>query len=117
MITDQGGFCITSNFSELFPLRNEQFRKISELHLNTGSRKDAISTFDIRNQYLTAISVKVVSQLNLSHCISTSHLAMSSLQYRSSFFVSFSVSKDIIPTWWKVISQRFNWQIKQINIF
>lgn len=63
MITDQGGFCITSNFSELFPLRNEQLGKISELHLNTGSRKDAISTFDIRNQYLTAISVKVVSHL------------------------------------------------------
>lgn len=63
MITDQSDFCITENFSELFPLRNEQFIKIPELHLNVGSGKYFISTFDKRNQYLTTISVKVVS-----HC-------------------------------------------------
>lgn len=62
MITDQDSLCITQNFSELFPLKNEEFRKISEIHLNSG--KHFISTFDKSHHYLTTISVKVVSHLS-----------------------------------------------------
>lgn len=75
--------------------------KISELHLNIGSGKDFISTSDKNNQYLTTISVKVVSHLSefvkLQLNIPSAVLLLYSTEVLC--FVSFSVFQDILSTW------------------